>query len=200
MNLRISAGDVKLVDRSSSKAGLSERLLLRRIPGAKTPAAVVQLASSATEKRKCTKVSLSLSCLDANLSSDISLVDDLVAVSKLPPGEFLDVIPTDTTIIEMDASDITVKLVPRTLRSSVAVFCERMSLGTKLRQGAVHTKYKADVSNVQVWIADTLRGEDDRRRTFKVGARSLLALKPLTCLHTAGSGVCPARALPRRIS
>lgn len=161
-------------DVTNTSEAREEMTLLQTSSDAQAHVLQLRLVSSVNEKLlKQTSISLKLSSATGSLSSDAKLSEALMAFIKVPPGAFLDVAPTDITNIDFEGNRLIVKLVARTLPPAVALFTEKVSLKTTLKQGAVCTKCTLSAQNLQAWISDTPRNEEAPRSTLKVGCRML---------------------------
>lgn len=158
MTVKISVENFTLIERTQVCGTQEEKYLVQGNTRDRRPVVQLQVASWVNKRGlKHAKLSLQLSSITFTLPSDTSLLDELVALSQAPPGAFLDVVPTDTTTIDFESSHITIRLVARTLHHALAIYSDRVSFRTTLKNKATVTKCRGNAVNIQGWIAESPR-------------------------------------------
>lgn len=166
--------ELAITDRLQSTGGVLVKPIVQRSATSQLPALKFRLVSSVDDRsRKHSRLSLRLWSILVTLSSDTTLFDELGALFKVPTGAFLDIAPTETTKVNVEADDMTVKLIARTLPSAIALSVGKLGLETKLKYKCASTKWVGHMENLQAWVADAPRDQQDRRPDMKVRYQSI---------------------------
>lgn len=162
--MQLALADLSVIDH-----GKRSKCLLKRQKSGGTPMIRLRLASCLDDTlSKHSSLTLNLSSLEATLVPDMTLLADLIQLFKLPPGDFLEVVPTKSTRIYMEASQTLIKVLPFSLSSAVALSLGRFDVSSKICQGATATRCRMQIEDVQVWAADAPRDARSGHHHIKV--------------------------------
>lgn len=162
--MQLALADLSVIDHGKR----SKCLLKRQKPGG-TPMIRLRLASCLDSTfSKHSSFTLNFSSLEATLVQDMTLLADFIHFFKLPPGDFLEVVPTESTRINIDANQTLIKVLPFSLSSAVALNLGRFNVSSKICQRATATRCRMQMEDLQVWAAAAPRDARSGHEHIKV--------------------------------
>jgi hypothetical protein len=153
--LSTDLGEVMIEETVTTPDHASRRVMLAQRPPCHIPSVYMRLVSTVdSQNAKHSSFTIRLQSLQPVIYADTSWTQELAAFLKAPPGAFLDVVPTQSTKIQLEVRQLVIKVLPLTLSSALAVSVDKASLKALLTYNADYTKYSMKAGDIQVWLAD----------------------------------------------
>ena len=103
-----------------------------------------------------------------NLTSDTSWLTDLILALKAPEGVFVNVVPSETTRIEIVLRRSIVRVLPLNLPSALALEIAELSYKTRIARIGNMITSSLHSSDLEVWLVDCATHDKEGEVPLKV--------------------------------
>lgn len=143
---------------------------VKPMPGQREPAVNLQLVSwtSTSSGTKHSRISLRTAAVAFALSPDLGWLSDLAETLKAPEGAFANVVPSDTTDIDIQATQTLLRISPNSLSSRLVFELANAHYKTKLAKAAKQTMSSTLLEGLRVWLTDQAAEEHEGDQPLSV--------------------------------